>query len=64
MSLDQMCTLIDTFTFFDNSTAGNDPDYLTGENADFFGFCCSGGQGSQRVASETEERYASSATIA
>jgi len=49
--------LIDTFTFFDDSTAGDDPTYLTGEIASFFGFCCSGGQGSQRVASETAARY-------
>jgi len=45
--------LIDTFTFFDNFTAGDALDYLTGEITSFFGFCLSGGQGSQRVASET-----------
>ena len=42
-----MLWLIDTFAFFDNFTAGDDPDYLTGENADFFGFCSSGELGSQ-----------------
>jgi hypothetical protein len=52
-----MCTLIDTFTFFDNFTATDDPDYLTGEIASFFGFCLSGGLGSQRDAPETETRY-------
>ena len=46
--------LIDTFTFFDDFTAGDDPDYLTGEIASFFGFCSSGGLGSQRVSPETE----------
>ena len=54
MSKDQMCTLIDTFTFFDNFTAADDPDYLTDEIAGFFGFCLSGELGSQRDAPETE----------
>ena len=57
MSKDQMFTLIDTFTFFDNFTAADDLDYLTGEITSFFGFCLSGGQGSHRVASETAPRY-------
>jgi hypothetical protein len=57
MLKDQTSTLIDTFTFFDNFTAADDPDYLTGEITSFFGFCLSGGQGSQRVAPETETQY-------
>ena len=56
--------LIDTFTFFDDFTAGDDSDYLTGEIASFLGFCLSGGQGSQRDASETGARYLGSTTIA
>jgi hypothetical protein len=52
-----MLWLIDTFTFFDNFTAVDDLDYLTGEIASFFGFCLSGGLGSQRVAPETAARY-------
>ena len=57
MSKDQTSTLIDTFTFFDNFTAADDLDYLTGEITSFLGFCLSGGQASQRVASETTPRY-------
>ena len=45
--------LIDTFTFFDDFTAGDDLDYLTDEITSFYGFCISGHQGSQRVASGT-----------
>ena len=48
-----MCTLIDTFTFFEILTAKDALDYLTGEIVDFFGFCLSGGLGSQRVSPET-----------
>ena len=57
MLKDLMCTLIDTFTFFDNFTAADALDYLTDEITSFFGFCLSGGQGSRRVASETAPRY-------
>jgi hypothetical protein len=46
-------TLIDTFTFFDDFTAGDALDYLTDEITSFFGFCISGHQGSRRVTSET-----------
>jgi len=57
MLKDQMFMLIDTFTFFDNFIVEDDPDYLTGEITGFFGFCLSGGQGSQRVSPETETSY-------
>jgi len=57
MLKDLMCTLIDTFTFFDDFAAGDALDYLADEITSFFGFCLSGGQGSQRVESETAPRY-------